>query len=145
MNIESESSVRTGPTKYFFLFFGFVFAALGFVGIVVPGLPTTVFMIMAASCFAKSSPRFERWILGLPVVGAMVRDHRSGLGMPRKAKVIAITMMVVATTSSIVFAMNQIGLRFVVAAVGVVGVWYVGIRVPTREKVISQRKVENPN
>ncbi len=145
MNKEPESSVRTGPTKYFFLFFGFVFAALGFVGIVVPGLPTTVFMIMAASCFAKSSPRFERWILGLPVVGAMVRDYRSGLGMPRKAKVIAITMMVVATTSSIVFAMNQTGLRFVVAALGVVGVWYVGIRVPTREKVISKREVENPN
>lgn len=145
MDIESESSVRTGPTKYFFLFFGFVFAALGLIGIVVPGLPTTVFMIMAASCFAKSSPRFERWILGLPVVGAMVRDHRSGLGMPRKAKVIAITMMVVATALSITFAIDQLGIRFVVAAVGGVGVWYVGIRVPTREKVISQREIQNPS
>ena len=139
MNIESESSVRTGPTKYLFLFFGFVFAALGFIGIVIPGMPTTVFMIMAASCFARSSPRFERWILNLPVVGSMVRDHRSGLGMPRKAKVIAISMMVVATALSIVLALNQLGIRFIVGAVGVIGVWYVGIRVPTREKVLSQR------
>ena len=139
MNIESESSVRTGPTKYLFLFFGFVFAALGFIGIVIPGMPTTVFMIMAASCFARSSPRFERWILNLPVVGSMVREHRSGLGMPRKAKVIAISMMVVATALSIVLALNQLGIRFIVGAVGVIGVWYVGIRVPTREKVLSQR------
>ncbi len=139
MNIESESSVRTGPIKYLFLFLGFVFAALGFVGIVVPGLPTTVFMIMAASCFAKSSPRFERWILNLPVVGAMVRDHRSGLGMPRKAKTIAISMMAFATALSIVFAIDQLGIRIIVGVVGLVGVWYVGIRVPTREKVLSQR------
>tara|TARA_B100000686_G_scaffold261568_1_gene274577 strand:+ start:169 stop:603 length:435 start_codon:yes stop_codon:yes gene_type:complete len=139
VNIESESSVRTGPIKYLFLFLGFVFAALGFVGIVVPGLPTTVFMIMAASCFAKSSPRFERWILNLPVVGAMVRDHRSGLGMPRKAKTIAISMMAFATALSIVFAIDQLGIRIIVGVVGLVGVWYVGIRVPTREKVLSQR------
>ncbi|MBG01517.1 MAG: hypothetical protein CL470_04525 [Acidimicrobiaceae bacterium] len=137
--MESESSVRTGPIKYLFLFLGFVFAALGFVGIVVPGLPTTVFMIMAASCFAKSSPRFERWILNLPVVGAMVRDHRSGLGMPRKAKTIAISMMAFATALSIVFAIDQLGIRIIVGVVGLVGVWYVGIRVPTREKVLSQR------
>ncbi len=145
MDIDSESSVRTGPTKYLFFFFGFVFAALGFIGIVVPGLPTTVFMIMAASCFAKSSPRFERWILDLPIIGAMVRDHRSGLGMPRKAKAIAISMMVVATALSIVFAIDQLGIRFVVGVVGAVGVWYVGIRVPTREKVISQREAQNPS
>tara|TARA_B100001250_G_scaffold353719_1_gene327179 strand:- start:126 stop:350 length:225 start_codon:yes stop_codon:yes gene_type:complete len=69
----------------------------------------------------------------------MVRDHRSGLGMPRKAKVIAISMMVVATALSIVLALNQLGIRFIVGAVGVIGVWYVGIRVPTREKVLSQR------
>ena len=139
MDIESESSVRTGPTKYLFLFLGFVFAALGFIGIVVPGLPTTVFMIMAASCFAKSSPKFERWILDLPVVCAMVRDHRSGLGMPRKAKTIAISMMAIATALSIVFAIDQIGIRIIVGGVGIVGVWYVGFKVPTRERVLSQR------
>jgi len=142
VDIESESSVRTGPTKYLFLFLGFLFAVIGFIGVVVPGLPTTVFMIMAASCFAKSSPRFERWILNLPVVGAMVRDHRSGLGMPRRAKVIAISMMAVATVLSIVFAIDQLGIRFVVGVVGSVGVWYVGIRVPTREKVLQNREAQ---
>ena len=69
----------------------------------------------------------------------MVRDHRSGLGMPRKAKSIAISMMAIATALSIVFAIDQIGIRIIVGGVGLVGVWYVGFKVPTREKVLSQR------
>ncbi|MED5265486.1 MAG: YbaN family protein [Actinomycetota bacterium] len=139
MGKQSQSSVRTGPTKYFFLFFGMIFTAVGLIGIAVPGLPTTVFMILAASCFARSSPRFERWILNLPVIGVMVQDFRSGLGMPRRAKAIAITMMTLAVALSIAFAINRLSIQFLVGAVGVVGVWYVGIRVPTREKVLLSR------
>ena len=116
-----------------------IFAAVGLIGIAVPGLPTTVFMILAASCFARSSPRFERWILNLPVIGVMVQDFRSGLGMPRRAKAIAITMMTLAVALSIAFAINRLSIQFLVGAVGVVGVWYVGIRVPTREKVLLSR------
>ena len=116
-----------------------IFTAVGLIGIAVPGLPTTVFMILAASCFARSSPRFERWILNLPVIGVMVHDFRSGLGMPRRAKVIAITMMTLAVALSIAFAINRLSIQFLVGAVGVVGVWYVGIRVPTREKVLLSR------
>ena len=142
MDLQPESSVRTGPIKYFFLFFGFVFSALGFIGIVVPGLPTTVFMILAASCFTKSSPRFERWILDLPVVGRMVIDFRSGLGMPRRIKVIAVTMMGVTVTSSAVFFLSNFLIRVLVILVGVIGVWYVCYRVPTREKVLEQRSQE---
>ena len=57
---------------------GWVAVAVGAVGIVVPGLPTTVFFIIAASCFARSSPRFERWVLGLPGIGRS-EEHTSEL------------------------------------------------------------------
>ncbi len=142
VDLQPESSVRTGPTKYFFLFFGFIFSALGFIGIAIPGLPTTVFMILAASCFTKSSPRFERWILNLPVLGRMVIDFRSGLGMPLRIKVIAVTMMTVTVTSSTVFFLSNVLIRLLVILVGLIGVWYVCYRVPTREKVLEQRSQE---
>ena len=48
-------------------------------------------------------------------------------------------MMAIATALSIVFAIDQIGIRIIVGVVGIVGVWYVGFRVPTRERVLSQR------
>ena len=131
--------VKSTVLRYLLIVSGFIFVAVGFIGVLVPGLPTTVFMIMAAWCFAKSSPRFERWVLQLPGIGKFVQDHRSGLGMPRKSKIIAITMMSLAVVLSIVFALNQISIRFIVGTVGIFGVWYVGCKVPTREKVISQK------
>ena len=73
---------------------------IGTIGIVVPGLPTTVFFIVAAACFSRSSPRFEQWVLDRPGIGPMVRDYRSGLGMPRKAKTAAIASIAVVCSLS---------------------------------------------
>ncbi|HET9771879.1 MAG TPA: YbaN family protein [Acidimicrobiia bacterium] len=109
---------------------GWVSVALGGLGIIVPGLPTTVFFIIAAWCFSKSSPRFERWVLDLPRVGPMVRAHRAGEGMPRKAKAWAIAMMVAFGTLS-VFAVGNPALGGVILALVAVGAWYITTRVPT--------------
>ena len=117
------------------MWFGAGWAAVGIggVGVVVPGLPTTVFFIVAASCFARSSPRFERWVLDLPRVGPMVRDHRAGLGMPRRAKVWAIGTMLVFAGTSAVLAADQPAVAAGIAALAAVGTWYVAYRVPTRD------------
>ena len=87
--VDRSRTVRAG-----WLAVGLVCVGLGGLGIVVPGLPTTVFFIAAAACFSKSSPRLEAWVLGLRGVGPMVRDHRAGLGMPRRAKVLATACIV---------------------------------------------------
>lgn len=112
---------------------------VGGIGIVVPGLPTTVFFIMAAWCFSRSSKRLENWVLQLPGIGPMVRDYRGGLGMPRRAKVFAIGCIVVAAGSSALFLINKPVVQLLVAALGLIGVWYVGLRVPTRETVLAER------
>ncbi|CAN5666236.1 YbaN family protein [soil metagenome] len=118
---------------------GFAAVAVGGVGVVVPGLPTTVFFIIAAWAFSRSSPRFERWVLDLPGVGSLVRDHRDGLGMPRRAKVIAIAMIVVACTLSATFGFSTWTPRLIVGAAGAVGVAWILLRVPTRETVLAAR------
>ncbi len=117
---------------------GWMAVALGAIGIVVPGLPTTGFFVLAAACFARSSPRFERWVLGLPGVGPMVRDHRAGLGMPRRAKVLAIAMMLTACTLS-AWAVGAPVVAAAILGAGLVGTWYVGWRVPTRERELARR------
>jgi uncharacterized protein len=117
---------------------GFVAVGLGTVGIVVPGLPTTGFFVLAAACFARSSPRFERWVLDLPGVGPMVRDHREGLGMPRRAKVVAIAMMLTACSLSSLALGSPVAAAVILGA-GAIGTWYVGWRVPTREVILARR------
>jgi uncharacterized membrane protein YbaN (DUF454 family) len=104
--------------------------ALGGVGIVVPGLPTTVFFIIAAWAFAKSSRRLEAWVLGLPRIGPMVQDHRAGLGMPRRAKVVAVAMIVVFAGLS-AWLLDGWVLRAVILAAAAVGIAVVA-RQPTR-------------
>lgn len=109
---------------------GWTAVVLGTIGIVVPGLPTTGFFVLAAACFARSSPRFERWVLGLPKVGPLVRDYRAGLGMPKRAKITAVTMIVVACCISAVVVASPVVSPIILAA-GAVGVWYVTTRVAT--------------
>lgn len=111
---------------------GWLAVAIGGVGVVVPGLPTTVFFVIAASCFARSSPRFERWVLDLPHIGPLVRDYRAGLGMPRRAKVMAIGTMVLAVGLSAGLLLSSPLVRVSVLILGLIGCWYVAYRVPTR-------------
>ncbi len=110
----------------------------------VPGLPTTVFFIVAAACFSRSNQRFERWVLNLPKIGRLVRDHRAGLGMPRRAKVVAVTMILVVSCSSglLVIANQAVGVA--VVALGLIGALYVTFRVPTRERVLAERPPDLP-
>jgi uncharacterized protein len=133
----SAPEVRRGPARWLWLLGGFLSVGIGAIGVVIPGLPTTVFFIVAAWCFARSSPRFEAWVLGLPKIGPMVRDHRDGLGMPRRAKVIALAMIAGVSLLSAVLIGWPWGLA--VVALGAVGCWYVGLRVPTKERVLEAR------
>ena len=127
----------TGVRRLALLTVGFVAVGLGTVGIVVPGLPTTGFFVLAAWCFARSSPRFEAWVLDLPTIGPLVRDHRAGLGMPRRAKVVAITMMLAACALS-AWSLGW-PLCAAITGAGLVGTAYVTWRVPTRERILAER------
>lgn len=131
-----SSGVAAGPARWLWFALGWIAVGLGGVGIVVPGLPTTVFFIVAASCFARCSPRFEQWVLNLPKIGPMVRDHRAGLGMPRRAKQLALAMMwLFACASAILAAGDTPALAATIVVAALVGTWYITRRVPTRAPV----------
>jgi uncharacterized membrane protein YbaN (DUF454 family) len=121
---------------------GLVAVALGAVGVVVPGMPATVFFVVAAWAFSRSSPRLERWVLNLPHVGPLVHDYRSGLGMPRRAKAVAIAMIVVFVSLSVVVFIGSWRIRLPVAAFGAIGIAYIALRVPTRERTLEARAPE---
>jgi uncharacterized membrane protein YbaN (DUF454 family) len=136
---DAAPEVRRGPVAWLWMAAGLVSVGLGTLGVIVPGLPTTVFFIVAAACFARSNPRFEQWVLDLPRIGPLVRDHRAGLGMPKRAKVAAITMILVVSVASGVFAIGNRVVGASVVALGLVGVAYILWRVPTRERVLAER------
>lgn len=67
-----------------------MFTALGFIGIFLPVLPTVPFLIVAVACFARSSPRMERWLLSHPSFGPLLRDWRERGAIPLKGKLFAL-------------------------------------------------------
>ncbi|MFK3795393.1 YbaN family protein [Pseudomonas sp. NPDC088444] len=72
---------------------GWLSIALGVIGIFLPVLPTTPFLLLAAACFARSSPRFYHWLVNHPRLGPWIRDYLDGSGIPLKGKVYAIGLM----------------------------------------------------
>ncbi|MNS76500.1 Inner membrane protein YbaN [compost metagenome] len=77
-------SVRAG-----WLVLGLIFVGLGFIGAFVPLMPTTIFLILAAACFTRSSPRLEAWLLNHPRFGPTLRAWRAEGAAPRGAKIAA--------------------------------------------------------
>ena len=74
---------------------GWVMVALGVIGLVMPLMPGAVFLIVAAACFARSSPRLEAWLLEHPTFGKPLRDWRAAGAIPRPAKAMACAGMAI--------------------------------------------------
>mgnify|MGYP001212598042 CR=1 FL=1 len=116
---------------------GSTFVAIGTIGIFVPGLPTTVFLLLAAACYVRSSEKLYNWLINNKTFGKYIKDFREGRGMPMRAKIFAQSMMTIFIFLAI-FPLSPISvpslwLKILVFSLGVIGFWYVGFRVPTRE------------
>ena len=79
---------------------GVVSLGLAVAGAVLPGLPTTPFVLLSAACFAKSSPRMHAWLLANRWLGPMVRDWEAHRSLPLKVKWLATSMMLVMVSLS---------------------------------------------
>lgn len=110
------------------LFAGWVSLLLGLIGAFLPLLPTVPFVLLAAGCFSRGSPRWERWLVAHPRFGPWVRDWRASRAVPLRAKQWAVAMMALSSAWAW-FAMSR---WYWVPAVscGVVAVWL--WRLPTR-------------
>jgi uncharacterized membrane protein YbaN (DUF454 family) len=91
---------RNPAIRYALLTVGWLSVVLGVVGIFLPVLPTTPFLLLAAACFARSSERFYNWLVNHPKLGPWIRDYLEGNGIPLKGKVYAIGLMWVSISFS---------------------------------------------
>lgn len=91
MNFPSQSNRLL--VRWFFLLLGGIFFGLGIIGIVLPILPTTPFILLAAACWARGSSVFHHWLINHRVFGKIVTDWQEKRAIPRYAKYLAWTMM----------------------------------------------------
>jgi uncharacterized membrane protein YbaN (DUF454 family) len=98
---------------------GSLCVGLGIVGIFVPILPTTPFLLLAAACYMRSSERFYQWLINNKVFGAYVRDYIEGRGMPIRVKIFTIFLLWLAIGLTIAFGVQNIVIRVVLICIAI--------------------------
>lgn len=102
--------------KPFLTILGFLCLGLAVLGAILPVMPTTCFVLMAAACFAKSSPRFYNWLLASRIFGPMINQWQTTRSMPKRAKIMAITTILFSGTISI-YVLDSAMIQATVAAI----------------------------
>lgn len=100
---------------------GTICVGLGALGIFLPLLPTTPFLLLAAACYIRSSEKFYRWLIANRWFGSYIRNYREGRGVPRSTKVIAIGLLWITIGYSALFVVGSLFFRaiLILIAVGV--------------------------
>lgn len=110
--------------KIIFNILGFFFVGLGIVGIFIPLLPTTIFLIIAAYFFAKSSEKYYNWLISNKYFGKFIKDYREGKGVPLKAKTISITILWLTILYSVFFIVTVIWLKILLICIAIGVSWH---------------------
>jgi uncharacterized membrane protein YbaN (DUF454 family) len=118
--------------RAFLVVVGTVCLALAGVGLVLPILPTTPFLLVAAACYARASDRLHAWLLANRAFGPTIRDWQTSRSIPRRAKWTAIPVMALTIGTSALFFVEELVVRSAVLALGLVlGVFL--YRIPTSD------------
>lgn len=87
--------------KFFLILIGCISTGLGILGIALPLLPTTPFLLLGAACFVRSSDKLYNWLVNNKWLGPYIEGFRSGKGIPMKAKIFIISFMWISVSFSI--------------------------------------------
>ncbi len=100
---------------------GTLSVGLGILGIFVPGLPTTPFLLLAAACYARSSQRFYDWLLNNKYFGNYIRNYQQRKAVPLKVKVLTLALLWITIGCSVMFAVEVFLVRvfLILIAIGV--------------------------
>lgn len=110
---------------------GLACTALGAVGIFLPLLPTTPLLLLAAACFARSSSRFHSWLTGHRHLGPFISGYLDGRGIPLRAKVMAISLVWLTITPTVLFVVPLLPVKILLIAIALSITVYL-MRLPLR-------------
>ncbi|MDM8558248.1 YbaN family protein [Candidatus Parabeggiatoa sp. HSG14] len=97
----------------FYKFLGFIFFGLAALGVFLPLLPTTPFLLIAAGCFAKSSEKWHRWLISTRVFGTLLKNWHEKKCISYSTKIVAISSIILFGGYSVLFVVTDITLRVI--------------------------------
>ncbi len=145
VSVEEESDPRISPKvagprpvrqargirRVLLVIGGLACVGMAYLGAILPGLPTTPWVLLAGECFRRSSPRLQRWLRRSPIFGRLIRDWEDHRGIRRPVKVFAVCMIVTVVSISILSGRLPVWVRWVVGGCAACGVCTIVFVVPT--------------
>lgn len=105
--------MRKTVKKRLLILAGTICVGIGIIGIFVPILPTTPFLLLAAFCYTRSSNRLHRWLLNNRLFGAYVKNYIEGRGMPLRLKVFTILLLWITIGLTVTLSVQHTAIRAV--------------------------------
>ena len=130
MNNSRNKTAKNAWTRGILVVTGSIFVGLGVIGIFIPLLPTTPFLLLAAVCYARGSERFYNWLIGNKWLGNYIRNYREGKGTPLRVKTASIFLLWLTIGYSVIFIIDILIIRIILLAIAL-GVTIHLIRIPT--------------
>lgn len=115
---------------------GTICLCLGAIGIFLPVLPTTPFLLLAAACYMRSSERMHKWLINNRWFGEYIKNYQAGKGIPMKTKILALTVLWGTIAFSALFIFNELLLVQVILLCVAAGVTVHLVRLPTFKKAM---------
>lgn len=111
--------------RWVLFFIGWLCVVLGAVGVFMPVLPTTPFLLLAAACFDRSSPRFHRWLLSTKLFGPMIENWQRERYIEKRSKRVALVVVTITFTSSILIV-EPVALKWMLAGFWAACTFFIG-------------------
>ena len=119
---------------------GTFFLVIGIIGIFIPILPTTPFLLLAAACYARGSKKFYNWLINNKLLGEFIKNYRDGRGIPLKVKIISITFLWITITFSTFIIVSNLFIQIILITIAV-GVTIHILTIKTKKKEINETKI----
>ncbi len=118
------------PVKILLIATGTILIGISIIGIFLPILPTTPFLLLAAALYAKSSKRFYGWLINNRVLGRYIKNYREGKGIPLKVKIIAISILWITIGYSAIFAIDILWVRILLVIIAIGTTVHIALKRP---------------
>lgn len=105
--------------RFLLILIGTISLGLGIIGIILPLLPTTPFLLLTAACYAKSSKRFYNWLMNNKYFGNYIKNYHEGRGIPLKVKVFTISLLWITILSSAYFFVKNFYVELILLIIAV--------------------------
>ena len=105
--------------RYLLISTGTIFLGFGIIGIFLPILPTTPFLLLAAACYARSSKRFYDWLMNNKWFGTYIKNYREGRGVPLKFKIFTISLLWITILVSVFFVINNYWVKIILILIAI--------------------------